>query len=71
VHHRHPERNVPNEVSGGLNEVLGNALNVRNQTAKRDKFCFSSSEDAVTWTIFRGLEDAHALALVPAAAGLV
>ena len=65
-----PERNVPNEVSGGLNEVLGKALNVRNRTAKRDKFCFSSSEDAVTWTIFRWLEDSHALALVPAAAGL-
>jgi hypothetical protein len=65
-----PERNVPGEVAAGLSEVLASALNVRNRRAKRDKFCFATSEDAVTWTIFRWLADAGALAAVPVAAGL-
>jgi len=65
-----PECNVPVEVAGGLGDVLGAALNVRNRTAKRDKFCFDTSEDTVTWTVFRWLADVRALALVPRAAGL-
>lgn len=66
-----PSRNVPAAVSEGLEEVLAAALNVRNRRSKREKFCFSSSEDAVTWTIFRWLESANALSFVPKSAGLL
>jgi hypothetical protein len=65
-----PDRNVPAEVAGGLSDVLGAALNVLNRSTKHDKFCFDTSEDAVTWTIFRWLAAGDALAIVPAAAGL-
>lgn len=65
-----PVRNVPDQVAEGLNDVLGAALNVRNRPTKRDKFCFETSEDAVTWTIFRWLTASDGLAIVPAAAGL-
>jgi hypothetical protein len=60
-----PERNVPAQVTDGLEDVLRASLNVRNRTAKRAKFCFATSEDAVTWTVFRWLADADALALLP------
>jgi hypothetical protein len=65
-----PERNVPAEVTDGLQEVLLESMNVLNRAAKREKFCFATSEDAVTWTIFRWLADVDSLALVLQAAGL-
>ncbi len=51
-----PELNVPKEVRAGLVEALGQALNRRGRRKKRMKFCFETSDDAVTWTVFRGLE---------------
>ncbi|MHB8059566.1 MAG: hypothetical protein ACYDHO_01875 [Gaiellaceae bacterium] len=51
-----PELNVPKEVRSGLAEVLGQAINRRNRRNKLTKFCFETSEDAVTWTVLRGLE---------------
>lgn len=51
-----PELNVPREVRAGLVEALGQAANRRNRRNKLMKFCFETSEDAVTWTVFRGLE---------------
>jgi hypothetical protein len=51
-----PELNVPKQVRAGLVETLGQALNRRNRRNKQLKFCFESSEDAVTWTVFRGLQ---------------
>jgi hypothetical protein len=51
-----PELNVPKQVRAGLVEVLGQAVNHRNRRNKQMKFCFETSEDAVTWTVFRGLE---------------
>jgi hypothetical protein len=51
-----PELNVPKEVRPGLVDVLGQALNRRGRRGKLIKFCFESSEDAVTWTVIRGLE---------------
>jgi hypothetical protein len=51
-----PELNVPKQVRAGLVEVLGQALNHRGRRRKRMKFCFETSDDAVTWTVFRGLE---------------
>ena len=50
-----PELNVPKEVRSGLAEVLGQAVNRRGRRNKLMKFCFETSEDAVTWTVFRGL----------------
>lgn len=51
-----PELNVPRQVRPGLAEALGHSLDRRNRRAKQLKFCFETSEDAVTWTVFRGLE---------------
>jgi hypothetical protein len=50
-----PEQNVPDEVAFGPGEALDRAVNVRNRKMKRWKFAFETSEDAVTWTIVRGL----------------
>jgi len=51
-----PELNVPRQVRPGLVEALGRSLNRRNRRSKEMKFCFETSEDAVTWTVIRGLE---------------
>jgi hypothetical protein len=51
-----PEQNVPKQVRPGLVEALGRSLNRRNRRRKQLKFCFETSEDAVTWTVFRGLQ---------------
>ena len=45
----------------GLTEVLGRAVNGRNRRNKAMKFCFETSEDAVTWTVFRYLEQQRLL----------
>ena len=50
-----PELNVPEQVRDGLDQVLANALNIRNRANKRAKFAFETSEDAVTWTVFTGM----------------
>src|SRR5687768_3684970 len=47
--------NIPAHVRDGVNEALTDALNVRNRPTKRKKFAFESSEDALTWTVFRYL----------------
>lgn len=58
--------NVPAEVRDGLEAVLAAAVNIRNQPAKRWKFCSDRSEDAVTWTVVRGLQQVGRLdALLP------
>ncbi|MGD0167702.1 MAG: hypothetical protein ABSC51_10530 [Gaiellaceae bacterium] len=51
-----PELNVPRQVRPGLAEALSRSLNRRSRRAKEMKFCFETSEEAVTWTVFRGLE---------------
>ena len=51
-----PELNVPKSVRAGLVETLGQAVNRGNRTKKLLEFCFENSEDAVTWTVFRGLQ---------------
>jgi len=44
--------NVPIDFREGLAEVLAQALNIHNRPQKKTKFGFSTSEDAITWTIF-------------------
>jgi hypothetical protein len=51
-----PEANVPKQVRPGLVEALERALNHRGRRKKRMQFCFETSDGAVTWTVFRGLE---------------
>ncbi len=51
------ERNIPVEVHDGLLQCVGSALNKRNRTTKLKRLSFESSEDAVTWTVFRYLQD--------------
>jgi hypothetical protein len=52
-----PELNVPKQVRPGLAEALARTLNHRNRRRKQLQFCFEDSEDAVIWTVFRGLEE--------------
>jgi hypothetical protein len=56
-----PTRSVPPQVRTHLDEVLDSALNIRNRINKAAKFCFETSEDAVTWTLFRGMQVERAL----------
>jgi hypothetical protein len=51
-----PELNVPEPVRAGLDDVLGRAANVNNRRCKAWRFCSERSEDAVTWTVLRWLE---------------
>ena len=53
--------NVPAEVRGGLGDALARSLNRRNRRAKIWKFAFETSEDAITWTVFRHLREADKL----------
>jgi hypothetical protein len=55
---------IPIEVNDGLDTTLAEALNMRNRPSKRNAFCSASSEDAVTWTVFRGLDVIGRLARV-------
>jgi hypothetical protein len=65
-----PLMNVPVQVHGGLLETLALALNERNRDNKRVKFGFSTSEDALTWTVFKYLHDSTRLMAVLRRAGL-
>jgi hypothetical protein len=55
---RTPELNVPAEARAGLGKALDGAVTVGNRIKKRKKFCSATSEDAVTWTLVRGLLEA-------------
>ena len=67
---RDPLHNIPERVRGGVIDVLSRAVNVRNRPNKVKKFAFSTSEDAITWTVFRGLQLEGQLRATLAAAGL-
>ena len=61
--HRDPIANVPAQVRIGAREALAVALNERNRPNKLSKFGYSTSEDAVTWTVFAYLHGQHRTAL--------
>jgi len=63
------ERNVPERFRTELGATLRAAANVGNRRSKLSKFAYSTSEDAVTWTIFRWLEEEARLELVSEAVG--
>jgi len=58
---RYPEMNVPVRVRNGLEDALGRAVNTRNRRTKWWKCCSSRSEDALTWTVARTLEQTGTL----------
>lgn len=60
--HARPQDNVPQEVHEGLDEILAGAINETSRGSKRSRFAFETSEDAVTWTVIRGLGQAGQLA---------
>jgi hypothetical protein len=62
--------NVPEEVRDGVLDTLALAFNKRNRANKRTKFGFSTSEDALTWTLFKFLSDSGQLTRVLRRAGL-
>jgi hypothetical protein len=57
-----PKLNVPQPVQAGVAAALAGAVNETNLKNKAAKFCFETSEDAVTWTVFKGLQQAGRLA---------
>ena len=65
-----PRLNVPQEVRDGVLETLALALNERNRANKRTKFGFSTSEDALTWAVFKYLHASGQLLDVLRRAGL-
>jgi hypothetical protein len=57
----YPPDNVPEEVRRGVCRAIWLALNVRNRPTKWRRFGFSTSEDALTWTVFSWLQQTGAL----------
>ena len=53
--YRDPTMNVPSEFRPGLTDAVEHALNILNRSQKRIKLGFSTSEDAITWTVFSAL----------------
>lgn len=69
--YRDPLHNIPEQVRAGVEEALSNALNERNRQSKHSKFGFSTSEDALTWTVFTFLRMSGQLGSVLRNTGLV
>jgi len=47
-----PAQNIPASLTKNVEKVLRNSVNERNRLNKLNKFCFSTSEDALTWSTF-------------------
>lgn len=65
-----PETNVPRQVRSGLSEALSQAAGRKNLKKKLLRFCFETSEDAIIWTVLRGLEQQGRLDALVAAGRL-
>ena len=52
----------PEGLRTDLENCLANAANVQNRSNKRNKFAFSTSEDALTWSVFWYLAHTNQLA---------
>lgn len=53
------ERNIPVEVHAGMLNCLQRSLNQQSRPTKLKRLSFQTSEDAVSWTVFRYLQDRH------------
>jgi hypothetical protein len=60
-----PAGNIPVEIAEGLGPVLANSINEVNRRKKTDWFCASTSEDAITWSVFRWLQQAGKASILP------
>ncbi len=69
--HRNSLDNIPPEVMPGAEDALVNALNEDNRANKKLKFGFSSSEDALTWTVFSFLHASGQLGRIVRGCGFV
>ncbi len=61
---RDPYAHWPADVVDGCDAALAAAINETNRANKRTKFAFSTSEDHLTWTVFRYLQTTGALGRV-------
>lgn len=68
--YRDPRDNVPPEVQDGFLGALAAGVNLVNCKNKIQKAAFSTSEDALTWTVFRGLQRSGSLTRVLSTAGI-
>lgn len=59
-----PLQNIPEQVWGGAEETVAASLNKQHRRDKWVKFGFSTSEDAVTWTVFTFLRTSRQLGSV-------
>lgn len=50
------QRNIPSEVHADLDDCINRSLNVRARPSKLARLAFETSEDAITWTVFRYLQ---------------
>ncbi len=57
-------RNIPKEVHAGLLDCIRTSLNERSRCQKANRLAFESSEDAVSWTVFRFLQQEELLGKV-------
>ena len=55
------EHNVPEQIREGTRQSLEQALNKQHRADKISKFGFSTSEDALTWTVFQHLRNSGQL----------
>jgi hypothetical protein len=69
--HRDPLTNIPEECRQGALDTLASALNARSRSKKKDRFGFSTSEDAVTWVVFSYLMRSQQLVPTLQKVGLV
>jgi tetratricopeptide (TPR) repeat protein len=53
--YRDPLENIPIASREGVIDALSQSLNLRNRESKRSRFGFTTSEDALTWVVFTGL----------------
>jgi hypothetical protein len=68
--YRDTENNVPPQVREGFVEALSRAVNVVNRKNKLKKAAFDTSEDALTWSVFRGIQLVGGLRRTLACAGV-
>ncbi len=68
--YRDPLDNIPEEIRDGALKTLSKAANELNRPQKRKKFSFSTSEDALTWTVFGFLRQRALIRQVLSACGL-
>jgi len=68
--HRNPFASLPLYLAEGHESVLANSFNETNRASKAKYFTFSTSEDHLTWTVFRYLQLEKKLCRAPANLGL-